>query len=146
MKVKDILREKGPDVITIWEEKNVSDAVATMVRNKIGALMVLNDKSKITGIISERDVLRIVSEKADKLAEIKVKEAMVKKVIIGDQEDTLEYIESIMTENKIRHIPVISEKRLVGIISIGDIVKTLSSKIKSENRYLKNYIEGKPGG
>lgn len=146
MKVKDILREKGPEVVTIWEEKTIQEAVAAMVRNKIGALMVLDDKSKITGIISERDVLRVLNTKPVELSEIKVRDSMVRKVIIGDLEDTLEYIETIMTENKIRHIPIISEKRLVGIISIGDIVKTLSSSIKIENRYLKNYIQGKHGG
>lgn len=143
MKVKDILNEKGPEVVTIWEEKSILAALAAMVQNKIGALLVMDDSGKITGIISERDLMRVFHHHLEKIKQINVKEIMVKKVIIGDPDDKLEYIENVMTENKIRHIPIISNKRLVGIISIGDVVKSLGSSIKSENRYLRGYIEGK---
>ena len=143
MKVKDILKQKGPEVITIWEDKSIISAVETMVQNKIGALLVMDEKGMITGIISERDILRVIHFHLDKLREMKVREAMVKRVIIGDPGDTLEYIENIMTDNKIRHVPIILNERLVGIISIGDIVKAVSKSIKTENRYLKDYIEGK---
>lgn len=142
MKVKDILNKKGPEVITIWEEKTIMEALDTLVQNKIGALLVLDEHGKIRGIISERDLLRVFHTRLAEVKQVKIKEAMVKKVIIGDPEDTLEYIENIMTENKIRHVPIIAKKRLVGIISIGDIVKALSSSFKSENRYLRGFIEG----
>jgi len=143
MKVKDILSEKGPEVVTIWEDKTIILALDVMVQNKIGALLVMDENGKITGIISERDLLRVFHSRLDKAREVKVADAMVRKVIIGDPEDSLDYIESIMTENKIRHVPIISKKRLVGIVSIGDIVKALSTSIRAENHYLKGYIEGK---
>ena len=81
MKVKDILKQKGPEVITIWEDKSIISAVETMVQNKIGALLVMDEKGMITGIISERDILRVIHFHLDKLREMKVREAMVKKVL-----------------------------------------------------------------
>jgi len=146
MKVNDILKIKGPEVITIWEEKSVQEAIDLMVLNKIGALMVLNAAGKLTGIITERDVMRGYHAHPDSAGGLAVKEIMTKKVIIGDGDDTLESVESIMTENRVRHLPIIAGKRLVGIISIGDVVKALSKESKIENRYLKDYIEGKYPG
>jgi CBS domain-containing protein len=143
MKVNDILKIKGPEVVTIWEEKSVQESIDTMVQNKIGALMVINAGGELTGIITERDILRAYHAHPDAAGNLAVKEIMTKKVIIGDGEDTLESIESIMTENRVRHLPIIAGKRLVGIISIGDVVKALSKASKIENRYLKDYIEGK---
>jgi CBS domain-containing protein len=146
MKVNDILKIKGPEVITIWEEKSVQDAIDLMVLNKIGALMVINAAGKLTGIITERDVMRAYHAHPDAAGSLAVKGIMTKKVIIGDGDDTLESVESIMTENRVRHLPIIAGKRLVGIISIGDVVKALSKESKIENRYLKDYIEGKYPG
>ena len=143
MKVKDILKNKGPEVITIWEEKTLYDAICTLVENKIGALLVLNQDGKIVGIISERDILRACYEDCDNIRTAKVKDKMTKKVIITEPDDDLAYVEKIMTENRIRHLPVITNKRLVGIISIGDIVKSMRRQSAVENRYLKEYIEGK---
>jgi len=146
MKVKDILKNKGPEVVTIWEEKSVREAIDLMVQNKIGALMVINAGGKLTGIITERDVMQAYYSHPDAAGNLAVKEIMTKKVIIGNNDDTLEYVESVMTENRVRHLPIIVEKRLVGIVSIGDVVKALSRESKIENRYLKDYIEGKSAG
>jgi CBS domain-containing protein len=146
VKVKDILKNKGPEVVTIWEEKSVQEAIDTMVQNKIGALMVLQSEGKLTGIITERDVLRAYHAHPDAAGSLAVKEIMTRKVIIGNSEDTLDYVESVMTGNRVRHLPIIAEKRLIGIISIGDVVKALSKESKIENRYLKDYIEGKVSG
>jgi CBS domain-containing protein len=146
MKVKDILKIKGPQVVTVWEEKSVQEAIHAMVQNKIGALMVINAGGKLTGIITERDILRAYNSHPDAAGVLAIKEIMTKNVIIGDAEDTLEYVESIMTENRVRHLPILNEKRLIGIISIGDVVKAVSKESKTENRYLKDYIEGKYPG
>jgi CBS domain-containing protein len=146
MKVNDILKNKGPEVVTIWEEKSVQDSIDAMVQNKIGALMVINASGKLTGIITERDILRAYHAHPDAAGNLAIKEIMTKKVIIGDVDDTLESVESIMTGNRVRHLPIITGKRLVGIISIGDVVKALSKESKIENRYLKDYIEGKYPG
>ncbi len=146
MKVSEILTNKGPQVVTIWEEKTIQESIDLMVQNKIGALMVINAEGKLIGIITERDILRAYHAHPDAAGELSVKEIMTRKVIIGNKDDTLEYVESVMTENRVRHLPIISEKRLVGIISIGDVVKALSKESKSENRYLKDFIEGKHMG
>jgi CBS domain-containing protein len=146
MKVSEVLKNKGPEVITIWEEKSVQDAIDAMVQNKIGALMAINADGKLSGIITERDIMRAYHAHPDAAGDLAVKEIMTRKVIIGNSDDTLDYVESVMTENRVRHLPIISEKRLVGIISIGDVVKALSKESKIENRYLKDFIEGKYPG
>jgi len=146
MKVKDILKTKGPEVITIWEEKSLQDGIDTMVQNKVGALMVINAGGKLTGIITERDVLRAYHTHPDAAGSLAIKEIMTRNVIIGDAEDSIDYVESVMTENRVRHLPILSDKRLIGIISIGDVVKASSKESKTENRYLKDYIEGKIPG
>ena len=143
MKVKEILKTKGPEVLTIGEEKTVFDAIETLVKNKIGSLIVLNVEGKIVGIITERDILNETHSRHCALTEITVKQVMTKDLIIGEAEDDIECVEAIMTENRIRHLPILSQKRLVGIISIGDIVKGQMQESKVEIRYLKDYIEGK---
>lgn len=143
MKVKEILKSKGPEVVTIGEEKSVYDAISTLVKNKIGSLIVLNVEGKIVGIITERDILTESERNDGRLKEIKVKDVMTKDLIIGQAEDDIEYIEAIMTENRIRHLPILSDKRLVGIISIGDVVKAQIHQSKVEIRLLQDYIEGK---
>ncbi len=143
MKVKEILKTKGPEVITIGEEKTVLDALASLVKNNIGSLIVINEDGKITGIITERDILKEYNKKEGKLGELIVKDVMTKDLIIGEADDEIESVEVTMTENRIRHLPILSQKRLVGIISIGDVVKGQMQESKVENRYLKDYIEGK---
>ncbi len=141
MKVKDILKTKGPEVTTIGTEKNIYDAITIMVKHRIGALIVLNSVAKIVGIISERDILMESYKNYGSYA--MVKDVMTKKIIIGEPEDDLDYAENIMTENRIRHLPVLSNRILVGIISIGDIIKSQLKEIRVENRYLHDYIDGK---
>ncbi len=141
MQVKDILKSKGPEVVTIGDEKNMSEAVGILVKHSIGALLVLNEKGKIVGIISERDILR--ENHKDYGSNPKVKDVMTKNVIIGDPEDELDYIEHVMIQNRIRHLPIISNKRLVGIISSGDVIKAQLNGVRVTNRYLQDYIENK---
>jgi CBS domain-containing protein len=143
MKIKDILKTKGPEVLTIGEDKAVFDAIETLVKNKIGSLIVLNGEGKIVGIITERDILNETHTRKCELTGVTVKQVMTKDLIIGEAEDDIESVESTMTKNRIRHLPILSKKRLVGIISIGDVVKAQVEESQVENRYLKDYIEGK---
>lgn len=142
MKVKDILSKKGPEVITIGDTKTVDNALQLLVRNNIGVLLVLNESGKFVGIISERDILRKVNSSPERFLECMVSELMTKKIIYADYDDDVDYIESIMTQNKVRHIPVLKDKVLVGLISIGDIVKASLSDKQFENKYLIEYISG----
>jgi CBS domain-containing protein len=142
MKVKDILATKGPQVFTIGENMPLKQAVEYLANNKIGVLLVLSDDGKITGIISERDIIRELSKDFANALEKKVSDAMTKQVIFCEPDDEINYIESVMTNNKIRHLPVLHEKRLVGLISIGDVVKAAHKEMKIENKYLIDYIGG----
>ena len=143
MKVKDILKTKGPEVITIGEEKKIKDALTSLVKNNIGSLIVINGDGKIVWIITERDILNECHKNDGILGDHIVKDIMTKDLIIGEADDGIESVEAIMTENRVRHLPILSQKRLVGIISIGDVVKGQIQESKVENRYLKDYIEGK---
>ena len=141
MKVKDILKTKGPEVYTVGEEKLLYEAITIMVKNQIGALIALNESAEIVGIVSERDIL--IENHKNYGSQARVKDVMTTKVIIGDPEDVLDYIENIMTQNRIRHLPIIGHKNLVGMISIGDIIKSQLKETRVENRYLHEYIKGK---
>ncbi len=143
MKVKDVLAEKGTHVVTVNQEAAVYEALQTFAANRVGSLLVLDDKGGIVGIIGARDALMAVVRTYDEIRTIKIKEIMTKNIIIGDPEDDLDKVEVIMTENRIRHLPIIKEDKLTGIISIGDVVKAQLKNVHVENRYLKEYIVGK---
>ena len=143
MKVKDVLASKGSRVITCHEDNSLIDALAIFSANKVGSLLVVDSHEKIKGIIAPRDILLIVLNDMERLKEIKVDEVMTKDLIVGTPEDSIEYILAIMTENRIRHVPILEGKELQGIVSIGDVVKAQVKEKEVENRYLKDYIEGK---
>ncbi len=143
MKVKDILATKGTHVVTISQEATVYEALETFAANRVGSLLVLDEKGGIVGIVAARDALMAVLRACDEIRKIKVKEIMTKNIIIGDPEDELDKVEVIMTENRIRHLPIIKDNKLAGIVSIGDVVKAQLKNIHVENRYLKDYILGK---
>ena len=142
MKVRDILKTKGPEVLTIGEEKSLKDAISILVNNKIGVLLVLNNEAKIMGILSERDIVKEAYNKPEGYSSSKVRDVMTKKVIVVEADDELDYVESVMTENRIRHLPVVNNKVLVGLISIGDIVKSQLTSTRIDNKYLMDYISG----
>lgn len=142
MKLRDILKNKGPQVFTIGEDKNLSEALGLLVHNRIGVLIAIDSHAKITGIISERDILRASNDNQLDYLNLPVKEFMTHNVIIAEPDDSIEYAEQTMTLNKCRHLPVIENKVLIGLISIGDIVKARLSETLSENKYLKDYISG----
>lgn len=143
MKVKDVLESKGSRVITCHENNSLMDALAIFSANKVGSLLVVDSHEKIKGIIAPRDILLIVLNDIERLKEIKVDEVMTKDLIVGTPEDNIEYILAIMSENRIRHVPILEGKELQGIVSIGDVVKAQVKEKEVENRYLKDYIEGK---
>lgn len=143
MKVKDILAAKGTQVVTVSQDATVYEALQTFAANRVGSLLVLDEKGGIVGIVAARDALMAVLRTCDEIRQVKVKEIMTKNIIIGDPEDDLDSVEVIMTENRIRHLPIIKDNKLAGIVSIGDVVKAQLKNIHVENRYLKDYILGK---
>lgn len=142
MKVKEILKGKGAEVATVRVEETLYHAVKKLVEKNIGSLLVVDEKGAIAGIITERDILKQCDQRFQSLGETKVKEVMTKKLIVASPEDDIDYVENIMTENRIRHLPIVSGEKLEGIISIGDLVNVQRAQCKVENRYLKAYISG----
>jgi CBS domain-containing protein len=144
MKVADLLKKKGSGVYTIEAHYTMSQVLKNMVDNKVGSLVVIDSNSSPIGIITERDILRIVNDDAPgDWEKTSVGELMTKDIIIGMPDDDVEYIMALMTENRFRHVPIIADGKLGGLISIGDIVKSLLKDVKTENRHLSDYISGK---
>ena len=144
-KVSDLLKHKGSQVWTIYEDKLIDEAVAILVEHNIGSLIVRDENHSIAGIITERDMMRIVHSSGREYGTAKVSEAMTvrDKLIVGLADDTLEYIMQVMTQNRIRHVPIIEGEKLLGMISIGDVVKAMLHAVQAENHYLKEYLGDK---
>lgn len=144
-KVSDLLKSKGSQVWTVYEDKTVVQAIAVLVEHNIGSLIVLDDQHRIAGIITERDVLRKSHSHGLECGEMKVGQAMTGKddLIIGLPDDTLDYIMQVMTQNRIRHVPIMDGERLLGMISIGDVVKARLDAVQTENHYLREFLGDK---
>ena len=143
MKAKDILAEKGTRVVTIYKKNLLVDVMSLFFANRIGSLVVVDKNDKILGIVAPNDVLRAVHSNPESIAAMTVSEVMTEDVIVGMPEDDVDNLMAIMTRNRIRHIPIIENGRLAGLVSIGDAVKALQTVQDVEIRYLKEFIEGK---
>lgn len=141
MKIVEILRSKGHDVVTITESQSVLEAVRLLVAENIGGLVV-TEGEKPTGILTERDILRLTARAPSELGLISIGSVMTRDVITASPQDRLADMMDVMTENKIRHLPVVESGRLVGIISIGDLVNACRVSAETENSELRQYIQG----
>ncbi|MFQ5676943.1 MAG: CBS domain-containing protein [bacterium] len=142
MKIRDILDSKGHEVVTINQSKSVHEAIQVLVEHNFGALLVLDDKDDLVGIISERDILRESAEREKLLRKTKISEIMTRDLLIGVLDDESDYTLGIMTKNRIRHLPILENDKVVGIISLGDVVKAELHEQQYTNRYLKQYMIG----
>ncbi len=140
MLVSAILEAKGDAVVTIPRTATLGTAVAELVRHRVGALVVSPGDGTIDGILSERDVVRCLSElRTDVLAQ-PVHTLMSSRVHRCSPEDTVDSVMALMTEQRIRHVPVVVDDRLHGIISIGDVVKTRIGELEKDRNELMEYI------
>jgi CBS domain-containing protein len=145
LKIRDLLKVKGNQVWSITPETSVLEALQLMTEKQVGALLVM-DGEKIAGIISERDFVHGVAEKERCIVNTTIYEYMTPKVITVSLDQTVEDCMQLMTAQHIRHLPVVEKDKLVGMISIGDIVKEIISSEKSRADSLENYIEGRGYG
>ena len=147
MGVQNILAEKGNVVFTISMNSSIEDAVKLVNEKRIGAIIVMDD-DKLQGIITERDILNSFLALRNSTENITVKQIMTprEKLIIATKDDDIQYLMNVMTKNKIRHLPVMDKDKLIGVISIRDIVKSLLNETTYENKLLKDYISGKYPG
>lgn len=141
MKIDEILRKKGREVVTVEETETVLEAVRVLVARNIGSLVV-TEGPRPKGILTERDILRLTSRAPEALGSIRVGEAMTRDMITATPDDRLREMMDTMTENRIRHLPVVEDGRLVGIISIGDLVNACRVEVEAENSHLREYIHG----
>jgi CBS domain-containing protein len=144
-RVADLIRAKGRTVYSIESGATVYEAVKRMVDRNVGSLLVL-DGDEIRGIITERDYLREVALKGRTSKTTTVAEVMTSKLVCVGPNHSIEECMAIMTEQRIRHLPVLEEGRLAGLVSIGDLVKQLSRDQKYEIQFLTDYITGKYPG
>jgi CBS domain-containing protein len=142
VKVKGILREKPATVITITADQSLLAASQLLAEHNIGAVVVVDDDGAPVGILSERDIVRKLAALQADAVDYKVGDAMTEDIIVGFPEDDLSYVSSTMTDKRIRHLPIMEDQRLVGIVSIGDVVKAQLAHFKSEAHWLHAYITG----
>ena len=135
----EILEEKGGDVLEIDAEASVFEAVQKMVEMNVGSLLV-TEGGDITGIVTERDYLRRVTLEGRDERQTAVREIMSSPLIVASPETTVDECMALMTDRRIRHVPVVEEGRVVGLVSIGDLVKFKSKLQTFEIQYLTNYI------
>ena len=146
MKVADILAHKSTQVFSIKPAQFVVDALKLLDSKRIGVLMVLDEDQQIQGIVSERDVVHMVADAKRSTLSTRVQDIMTPadRVIIGNNHDEVEYVMNVMTNNRIRHLPILGEDgRLAGLISIGDVIKALLNDTEFEKKMLSDYIQGK---
>lgn len=141
MQVKEILNQKGRDIYSVKPDDTVYNAIAKMAEYNIGALLVM-ENGTLAGIISERDYRNKVILEGRTSKTTSVKEIMTDKVIRVNPSDTINLCMQLMTDKKIRHLPVVDDDKVVGVISIGDVVKTVIAKQKVEIDSLRDYIGG----
>lgn len=149
MRVKHILEEKGNNVFTINAGRTIHDAISSLNQHRIGALIVTGDDDEVVGIITERDILRRcgdtcggknITDVSGSACASLVEDAMTAELVIGVPDDDPDYIMGVMTKNRIRHLPILEDGNLAGIISIGDLVNAHLEERVFESRTLKEYI------
>jgi CBS domain-containing protein len=139
MRIADVLRNKGGSVVTINPEATVAELLAGLAGHNIGAMVVLGPDG-VRGIVSERDVVRQLHAHGASVLSRPVEEIMTAVLSTCSKSDTVDSISMLMTENRVRHVPVLDDGKLIGIVSIGDVVKTRMQELESEHEQLQSYI------
>ena len=138
MKIKDLLKTKEfqyRTVVTLGPNETISSAIQKMVEHDRGSFPVCNDKDELVGIITERDIVRRCFTYIDTIANIKTQDIMTKLVAIGHLEDDLSYVISVMKQKRIRHLPIVDDRKVVGMISMRDLLGVQLEETQAEIRY-----------
>ena len=139
MRIADVLRGKGGAVVTINPDATVAELLAGLANHNIGAMVVAGPDG-VKGIVSERDVVRQLHTHGASVLSRPVEDIMTSVVSTCTKEDTVDSLTLLMTENRVRHVPVLEDGKLIGIVSIGDVVKTRMQELESEHEQLQSYI------
>jgi CBS domain-containing protein len=141
MNVRNILSAKGGEVVTIEPNASLASAAKRLAACKIGALVVIGAEHRVIGILSERDIVQELAIRGAAALDRPLSEVMTRKVTTCGQSDTISSVMERMTEGKFRHLPVLEQSRLIGIVSIGDIVKHRLQEMEHEQSALRDYIQ-----
>lgn len=144
MKISTILSNKGRDVYSISADATLADVLKEMLSLNIGCLLILNENGAVEGIFTERDFLHNVAKHPDNWETVKLSDVMNRDVIVCALEKTLEQVMAKMSKNRIRHIPISDAGKIVGVLSIGDIISASLEETEFQNKLLKRYIEKWP--
>jgi CBS domain-containing protein len=142
MNVEAILRNKGRNVVTIAPGERISAAISLLRRHDIGALVVSGDGRIVEGILSERDLVHALADQGTKALELDVAQLMSRRVVTCKPADSIADLMGLMTERRIRHLPVVENGVLTGMVSIGDVVKNRLDEVESEATSMREFIAG----
>jgi CBS domain-containing protein len=140
MTVRSILNTKGHQIMSVEPDVKLSAAIKLLGEKKIGAVLVMNE-SRVEGILSERDIVRVLGDRGAGVLEEPVSSVMTRKVVSCKETDTVAEIMEMMTTGKFRHLPVLDNGKVVGLISIGDVVKWRVHEFETEQEALRDYIK-----
>ena len=140
MTVSAILKQKGRDVETVSPQATLMQAAGALAKRKIGAIVVVDEHRKVQGIISERDIIRVLAQSGTQVLTSPVASVMTRNVVSCGEADTLDQLMAAMTTGRFRHLPVTKDGALAGIVSIGDVVKYHLAEIEMEASAMKEYI------
>jgi CBS domain-containing protein len=140
MNVATVLKTKGRAVTTARPDSTMKDIAEKLATKKIGAIVIVGDGGRVGGIISERDVVRVIAERGAAVLALPVSEIMTRNVITCEESSTLDQLMELMTQGRFRHVPVVEGGALVGLISIGDVVKYHLADMALEVTAMKNYL------
>ena len=142
MRISEVLRRKGAEVVTIAPQASVRELLGVLAAHNIGAMVVSSDGVALDGIVSERDIVRRLHATGAGLLDEPVSAIMTAVVHTCSPDDRVESLRPTMTEYRIRHLPVLREGRMVGIVSIGDVIKSAISELQNERAQLEQYLHG----
>ncbi len=142
MLVETILKEKGSDVVSVAPAVNVMEAAKILNARRIGSVLVRNDDGGIAGLLSEGDIVRGIAEQGAASLSMPVSALMTRDVAFASPRDTLDSVLAVMTERRFRHLPVLDQGRLVGLVSIGDVVKRKIEEVTEEAEGLRAFVQG----
>lgn len=140
MTVSAILAEKGTSVFTANKNSSITQIIHLLAKNKIGSIVITDETGGVCGIVSERDIVRDIAIAGIDALEANVSQCMTSKVISCTRHDTISYVMAVMTENRFRHMPVIEDGKLLGLVSIGDVVKRKIEDTERETEQMRSYI------
>lgn len=141
MSISSILKSKGGNVISVKPDDTLATVIDTLTSNRIGAVLVMNGK-RVAGVLSERDIVRALAKHGASALDARAADAMTAEVVSARPADTVEHVMETMTVGRFRHLPIIENGELVGIISIGDVVKRRIDDAEHEAQALKEYVAG----